>query len=131
MTDRPARIEQVVDVDHFSVQVTLDPALILPALAAALAGAEGNLTAFLFLVLPPDHHLHRQSLADLVQALDDTFTVALTPVQAEALLADLHEATVLPQQCMACESFSVVTVEGLELCQVHAAARDHSVEASA
>jgi hypothetical protein len=56
--------------------------------------------------------------------LADTFTVTLTPGQAEALGGELYDATTLPDQCEHCEAFGVVKVDGDELCNQHARAFD-------
>ena len=122
----PARVEQVVDVDTYSVQVTLDPDQVLLALAEAMRG--NNEKLMLIRHLPSDHPAHQQAYAELLRILDDVFTVTLTPGQAEALGGDLYEATTLPEKCVHCENFSVTAVDGIELCHGHARAYDRSVE---
>jgi len=121
----PVTVQQIVDVDTWSIEITLDPGPIIEALAAQLTPAQiGNLVAL--------HHLEPGApetdlyTAALERAWADTFTVTLTPSQAEAFGGDLYEATTLPEQCHYCESFSVVTVEGDELCHAHARAHDQA-----
>jgi len=114
----PVTVEQVVDVDTYTVQVTLDPDQVLLALAEAMRG--NNEKLMLIRHLPADHPAHQQAYAELLRILADVFTVTLTPGQAEALGGDLYEATTLPEECVHCESFGVTTFEGNELCHAHA-----------
>ena len=125
----PVTATQIVDVDTYCVQVTLDPDQVLTALAEAMRG--NNEKLMLIRHLPADHPAHQQAYAELLRILADVFTVTLTPGQAEALGGDLYEATTLPEKCVHCENFSVTTVDGIELCHVHAAAHDRVVEESA
>jgi hypothetical protein len=127
-------VEQVVDVDVFVVQVTLDPAAIVDALAEVLRIKGGNLVpGYLAVIrhLPADHPEHVHARTELVRLLTDVFTVTLTPGQAEALGGDLYEATTRPEQCAYDEKFSVTRIQGIEMCHVHAAAFDFMVEESA
>jgi len=125
----PVTVEQLVDVDVFVVQVTLDPAAIIDALAETLRGRTGNLA--LIRHLPADHPEHVHARAELVRLLTDVLTVTLTPAQADTLGADLYEATTKPEQCCYDEKFSVTRIQGIEMCHVHAAAFDFMVETSA
>jgi len=125
----PITAEQVIDVDVFVVQVTLDPAAIVDALAETLRGRTGNLA--LIRHLPADHPEHVHARAELVRLLTDVLTVTLTPAQADTLGADLYEATTKPEQCAYDEKFSVTRIQGIEMCHVHAAAFDFMVEESA
>ena len=125
----PVTVEQLVDVDVFVVQVTLDPAAIIDALAETLRGRTGNLA--LIRHLPADHPEHVHARAELVRLLTDVLTVTLTPAQADTLGADLYEATTKPEQCAYDEKFSVTRIQGIEMCHVHAAAFDFMVETSA
>lgn len=125
----PVTAEQVCDVDTWTVQVTLDPDWIIDALVETLKGH----TAAMLLVrhLPTDHPEHIRARAELVTLLSDTFAVTLSPRQAEALEGDLYAYSTEPDRCHYCESFSVVKIEGVEMCHVHAAAADRAAEASA
>ena len=125
----PVTVEQLVDVDVFVVQVTLDPAAVVDALAETLRGKTGNLA--LIRHLPADHPEHVHARAELVRVLTDVLTVTLTPAQADTLGADLYEATTLPEQCCYDEKFSITKIEGIPMCHVHAAAFDFMVETSA
>ena len=125
----PVMVEQVVDVDTYTVQVTLDPDQVLLALAEAMRG--NNEKLMLIRHLPSDHPAHQQAYAELRRILDDVFTVTLTPAQADTLGADLYEATTKPEQCAYDEKFSVTRIQGIEMCHVHAAAFDFMVETSA
>jgi hypothetical protein len=125
----PLTVEQVIDVDVFTVQVTLDPAEIIEALAEALRGKAEKL--MLIRALPPEHSSHRQAFAELRTLLADVFTITLTPAEANALDVDLYDASTIPDQCRYCESFSVTKIEGFGMCHVHAAAADRAAEASA
>ena len=118
----PVTVEQVVDVDTYSVQVTLDPDQVLLALAEAMRG--NNEKLMLIRHLPADHPAHQQAYAELLRILADVFTVTLTPRQADEVGADIYEAGILPEQCVHCENFSVTTVDGIELCHGHARAYD-------
>jgi hypothetical protein len=118
----PVTATQIVDVDTYCVQVTLDPDQVLTALAEAMRG--NNEKLMLIRHLPADHPAHQQAYAELLRILADVFTVTLTPGQAEALGGDLYEATTLPEECVHCENFSVTTVDGIELCHGHARAWD-------
>ena len=122
-------VEQVTDVDTFTVQVTLDPAQIIEALAEVLRGKAEKL--MLIRALPPEHSSRRQAFAELRTLLADVFTVTLTPDQAEALGGDLYEATILPAQCHYDEKYSVTKIFGIPMCHGHAAAADRAVEESA
>ena len=122
----PITVEQITDVDVFTVQVTLDPAEIIEALAEALRGKAEKL--MLIRALPPEHSSRRQAFADLRALLADVFTVTLTQKQAQTLSYDLDDACDLPDQCGYCESYSVVKIEGVDMCHLHAAAFDRSVE---
>jgi len=125
----PITAEQVVDVDTYVVQVSLDPAQIIEALAEAMRGKAEKL--MLIRALPPEHSSRRQAFAELRTLLADVFAVTLTPDQAEALGGDLYEATILPEQCHYDEKYSVVKIEGVPMCHGHAAAHDRAVEESA
>jgi len=91
MTSPLITVEQITDVDVFTVQVTLDPAAIVDALAETLRGRTGNLA--LIRHLPADHPEHVHARAELVRLLTDVLTVTLTPAQADEVGADLYEAT--------------------------------------
>jgi len=121
--------EQVCDVDVFTVQVHADPT---PELVTRLCHDLDRHNAHRVLVahLPPEHSSRRQAFAELRTLLADVFTVTLTPDQAEALGGDLYEATILPEQCHYDEKYSVVKIEGVDMCHVHAAAHDRAVEES-
>ena len=125
----PITVEQVTDVDVFVVQVTLDPATIIDALAETLRGRTGNLA--LIRHLPADHPEHVHARAELVRLLADVLTVTLTPAQADTLGADLYEATTKPEQCAYDEKYAVALIEGVPMCHVHAATFDFMVETSA
>jgi len=125
----PITVEQITDVDVFVVQVTLDPAAIVDALAETLRGRTGNLA--LIRHLPADHPEHIHARAELVRLLADVLTVTLTPAQADTLGADVYEATTKPEQCAYDEKFSVTRIEGIPMCHVHAATFDFMVETSA
>jgi len=114
----PVTITQIVDVDTYSVEVRLDPDAVLTALAEAMRG--NNEKLMLVRHLPPDHPAHQNAYAELLRILADTFTVTLTPKQADEVGADLYEAGIIPDQCVHCESFGVTTFEGNELCHAHA-----------
>ena len=124
----PITAEQVCDVDTYVVQVTLDPAQIIEALAEVLRGKAEKLMPIR--ALPAEHSSRRQAFAELRTLLADVFTVTLTPDQAEALGGDLYEATILPEHCHYDEKYSVTTIEGVDMCHVHAAAHDRVVEES-
>lgn len=126
----PVTAEQCVDVDTYTVQVHAEPT---PELVTRLCHDLDRHNAKRVMVahLPADHPEHQRALAALMDALADTFTWTLTPAQAESLGGDLYDATTLPEQCAYCESYTVVKVEGVELCHVHAAAHDRMVETSA
>jgi hypothetical protein len=113
----------------FTVQVTLDPAQIIEALAEALRGKAEKL--MLIRALPPEHSSRLQAFADLRALLADVFTITLLPAQAETLSYALDDACDLPDQCAWCESYSVVKIEGVDMCHVHAAAHDRAAEESA
>jgi len=125
----PITVEQITDVDVFTVQVTLDPAQIIEALAEALRGKAEKL--MLIRALPPEHSSRLQAFADLRALLADVFTITLLPAQAETLSYALDDACDLPDQCAWCESYSVVKIEGVDMCHVHAAAHDRAAEESA
>ena len=125
----PITAEQVCDVDTYVVQVSLDPAQIIEALAEAMRGKAEKL--MLIRALPPEHSSRRQAFAELRTLLADVFAVTLTPDQAEALGGDLYEATILHEQCHYDEKYSVVKIEGVPMCHGHAAAHDRAVEESA
>jgi len=125
----PITVEQITDVDVFVVQVTLDPAAIIDALAETLRGKTGNLA--LIRHLPADHPEHVHARAELVRLLTDVLTVTLTPAQADEVGADLYEATTAPEQCAYDEKYSVTRIAGVPMCHVHAAAFDFMVETSA
>jgi len=122
MTSSPITVEQVCDVDVFVVQVTLDPAAIVDALAEILRGRTGNLA--LIRHLPTDHPEHVHARAELVRVLADVLTVTLTPAQADEVGADLYEATTKPEQCAYDEKFAVALIFGVPMCHGHAAAHD-------
>ena len=122
----PITVEQITDVDVFTVQVTLDPATVVDALDETLRGKTGNLALIRY--LPTDHPEHAHARTELVRLLTDVFTVTLTPGQAEALGGDLYEATTRPEQCAYDEKFSVTRIQCIEMCHVHARAYDRSVE---
>jgi len=125
----PITVEQITDVDVFVVQVTLDPAAIVDALAETLRGRTGNLA--LIRHLPADHPEHVHARTELVRLLTDVLTVTLTPAQADTLGADLYEATTKPEQCCYDEKYAVTKIQGIEMCHGHAAAFDFMVETSA
>jgi hypothetical protein len=125
----PITVEQITDVDVFTVQVTLDPAAVVDALAETLRGRTGNLA--LIRHLPADHPEHVHARAELVRVLTDALTITLTPSQADTLGADLYEATTQPEQCAYDEKYAVTQIEGVPMCHVHAATFDFMVETSA
>ena len=120
----PVTITQIVDVDAYSIEVRIDPDCLIAALAGALKG--NNEKLLLIRHLPTDHPAHQQAYAELLRILADMFQVTLTPKQADEVGADLYEAGIIPEQCRYCETFSVVVVDGEELCHRHARALDHS-----
>ena len=125
----PITVEQITDVDVFTVQVTLDPAQIIEALAEALRGKAEKL--MLIRALPPEHSSRLQAFADLRALLADVFTITLLPAQAETLSYALDDACDLPDQCAWCESYSVVKIDGVHMCHRHARAHDRAAEESA
>lgn len=126
MSGNPVRVEQVVDVDSFSVVVSLNPALILPALARVMRGNSQKL--MLIRHLPLTHPAHQQARTEMLALLGDVLSVTLTQAQADTFGADLWEATVMPEQCRVCEAFEVVKVDGFGYCHAHARALDASRE---
>lgn len=126
MAPAPVTVAQITDVDTYTVQLTLSPDTIVKILADTLKGKTGNLV--LVRHLPPDHPEHIRALRELITLLADTFTVYLTPAQAERLGGNLWEATTLPEQCGHCEAFSVTEAEGIPLCQAHGIALDHCID---
>lgn len=122
----PITVEQVIDVDVFTVQVTLDPTEIIEALAEAMRGKAEKL--MLIRALPAEHSSRRQAIAEMRTLLADVLTWTLTPTQAVTLSLDLSEATTRPDECDYCHSYSVVTVEGVDMCHRHAAAHDRMVD---
>jgi hypothetical protein len=130
----PVSAEQVVDVDTWVVQVTLDPAQIIEALAEILRIKGGNLVpGYLAVVrhLPADHPERQWAYDELRTLLADVFTWTLTAAQADEVGGELYEAGISPEQCHYCESYSVVDIEGVPMCHRHAAWHDRAVEESA
>lgn len=125
----PITAEQVIDVDTWVVQVHAEAT---PELVTRICRDLNRHSARRVMVahLPADHPEHQRALAELVDRLIDTFTWTLTPTQAVTLALDMSEATTRPEQCHYCDSFSVVTVEGVDFCHRHAAAYDRRVEES-
>jgi len=122
----PVTVTQIVDIDVYSIQLRLDPDAVLTALAEAMRG--NNEKLMLIRHLPADHPAHQQAYAELLRILADTFVVTLMPKEADEVGADLYEAGIIPDQCVHCENFGVVQVDGNELCHRHAAAHDRMVE---
>ena len=123
----PITAEQVVDVDVWTVQVQAAPT---PELLTRLCRDLDRCSGLRALVshLTPDNPEHQRALAELAVVLVDTFTWTLTPKQAEALEVDLYEATTQPGQCAYDEKYSVVDIDGIPMCHLHAAAHDRMVE---
>ena len=123
----PLTAEQVTDVDTWTVQVHAEPT---PELLTRLCRDLDRCSGLRALVshLTPDNPEHQRALAELAVVLVDTFTWTLTPKQAETLSYAMDDACDLPDQCGYCESYSVVKIEGVDMCHVHARAHDRMVE---
>jgi len=123
----PLSAEQVTDVDTWTVQVHAEPT---PELVTRICHDLNRHNAERVMVahLPADHPEHQHALAALIVALQETFTWTLDPKQAQTLSYDMDDACDLPDQCGYCESYSVVKIEGVDMCHPHAAAFDRSVE---
>ena len=126
----PITAEQVVDVDTWTVQIHAEPT---PELVTRICRDLDRYSGLRALVshVAADNPEHQRALAELAVVLAETFTWTLDQKQAQTLSYDLDDACDLPDQCGFCESFSVVTVEGIGLCHVHATAADRAAEMSA
>lgn len=119
----PIIVEQITDVDTYVVQVTLIPTPdLVTQLCRALDGRSG-LRALVSHVAPENPE-HQRALRELTTILADTFTVTLTPEQAELLSNNLYGFSIEPERCFFDEKFSTVTVNGVPLCGAHASALD-------
>lgn len=118
----PVTVQQVVDGDTYSVQLTLAPDQIIKTLADTLIGYHGALV--LVAHLAPDNPEHIRARRELVALLAGTFTVALTPEQASVVESGLYYATDEPNRCTHCRQFASVVVEGDNLCDRCARALD-------
>jgi hypothetical protein len=96
-------VRQVVTGDTYTVRLTLDPGPILAAFAPGLSRAQ---------------------TASLAEAFDGLFQIQLTPDECDALASQLYEAAIEPARCEHDEAFSVVVVNGIDLCRGCASALD-------
>jgi hypothetical protein len=126
----PITAEQVTDVDTWTVQIHAEPT---PELVTRICRDLDRYSGLRALVshVAADNPEHQRALTELAVVLADTFTWTLTPTQAQRLNYALDDACDLPDQCAWCESYSVVKIEGVDMCHVHAAAHDRMVETSA
>lgn len=124
----PITVEQVVDVDAYSVQVRLDPESLIKVLADTLIGHHGALV--LVAHLSTDNPEHIRARAELVNLLAETFTVTLSPGAAAVVEQQLFYACDEPNRCFYDENFATVVVDGLNLCNDHALAKDQVEQAT-
>jgi hypothetical protein len=106
----PVKVERVLLEDH-TILITLDPADLIQRLAHELRAKHGLMA--LLRQLPADHPEHRRAKRELIDALADTFQVALSPAEAEELSVDVASAA---RAAVPCETSGCFNLANSDYC---------------